>query len=596
MSRHWQRFANSLGLIGENINGGLSLKCFLVFDNQSLQEAVSGILSEVASERDIELMLTRVAESWEEHKFTFERWSASTAVKAAASIPNNNGGVGAPDAAAVFAQGGSNHDPKSSVLIIIAGLSDILAKVDDDYLILSKALESHSSEYYATELKKEKDTLCVISDVLNFWRDVQEDLITLGRLLLGSSFPSTTKSAKEPLLKTNFDLGFKQYSKLMSDVIKKPMIKQCCLNQGLDIRGALLHYKNLFNQQRLELSKLIQGKQRLLPRLNFLSLHEMLIILGGWHGNEVKFQRAAINLFGRGVSRICVEGARQQVMVGNDSKPNVGEDVIICGLETHDGNAIDLRKNVVLGGASGHQFPDGQSECGKGSSADDEHKKDNDVDEEVGDDGIEEVPPATNSNFDIGTCGGIEGSLSLIISESQGTVARILANAQRVSATIPNYTLNHYLENIEQVSATEFELMWTREFSEALQSNTECRREYLRLHRVFDDLAKSLITLISSGDNINYADKTIVSNNKAASYTNSTYAIRSRTKNLFTLAIEKKNICRDFLREMVTTVDDFNWQSLLRTSLDTENESSIFLTQGRAKLYYGNEFHSAFLG
>ena len=175
-------------------------------------------------------------------------------------------------------------------------------------------------------------------------------------------------------------------------------------------------------------------------------------------------------------------------------------------------------------------------------------------------------------------------------------MARILANAQRVSATIPNYTLNHYLENIEQVSATEFELMWTREFSEALQSYTECRREYLRLHRVFDDLAKSLITLISSGDNINYADKTIVSNNKAASYTNSTYAIRSRTKNLFTLAIEKKNICRDFLREMVTTVDDFNWQSLLRTSLDTENESSIFLTQGRAKLYYGNEFHSAFLG
>ena len=213
MSRHWQRFANSLGLIGENINGGLSLKCFLVFDNQSLQEAVSGILSEVASERDIELMLTRVAESWEEHKFTFERWSASTAVKAAASIPNNNGGVGAPDAAAVFAQGGSNHDPKSSVLIIIAGLSDILAKVDDDYLILSKALESHSSEYYATELKKEKDTLCVISDVLNFWRDVQEDFITLGRLLLGSSFPSTTKSAKEPLLKTNFDLGFKQHFK-----------------------------------------------------------------------------------------------------------------------------------------------------------------------------------------------------------------------------------------------------------------------------------------------------------------------------------------------------------------------------------------------
>ena len=606
--RHWSWLANTLGLTENRIDGGLSLKCFLALDNQSLENVVTRILTQVTAERDIERMLGKVAESWEEHKFTFERWTAATAAAAAAPTPtDNNGGIEAPHSAVARARVGgasTNNDPSNSVLIIIAGLSDTLAMVDDDYLILSKALDSPSSQFFLEDLMTEKDSLCNISDVLSLWKDVQEDCLVLARVLLQpsrSTFQPTAKSAAELQLKTNFDIEFRRYSKLMSEVIKKPVIKQCCLNQSQDLRGALLNFKSLFHQQRLEFAKLIQDKQRILPRLNFLSFHEILVILGGWHGNEVEFQRAAKNLLGRGVSKICVVGSSgHQVENGSRIDDVGGEDVVVIrGLETQDGDAIELARTVVLGGVGpgGDHFPDSQSECGKGNSADDGHSNDDDVNKEVSeshDDGIGKVPSSSTSPFGISTCGRIEGSLSLLICESQSSVARNLVNVLRVSPALLSYRLKDYLANIEQISATEFECMWTREFSAALQSVADCRIEYKRLHRVFDNLAKSLIVLIACGDDgIDSVEKSLAANTVKAS---NTVTITSRTKNLLTLAMEKKKLCRDFLRGMVTTVDDYNWQSLLRTSLDSESGNGICLMQGRAKLSYGNEFHSAFLG
>ena len=143
-----------------------------------------------------------------------------------------------------------------------------------------------------------------------------------------------------------------------------------------------------------------------------------------------------------------------------------------------------------------------------------------------------------------------------------------------------------------QISATEFEVMWTKELTAALQSAADCRDEYKRLHRVFDNLAKRLLVRIAGDVGINIVVKTVVSHTASSN----AVSMKSRTKNLLTLAMEKRNLCRDFLRRMVTTVDDYNWQSLLRTSLDSESGNGICLLQGRAKLSYGNEFHSPFLG
>ena len=590
--RHWSWLSDHLGLTQKKIDLVLSLKCFLAIDNNSLERAVHVILTQVKAELDIERVLGEVKESWDEHKFNFERWAAAPTASAAAPTSNYNGDVEESDSVICRARVGgasTNSDPSSSVLITIVGLSDIMAMVDDDYLVLSKALESPASKFYLEDLIKEKDILCDISDVLRLWKDVQDCCLVLARVLLqptNSALQPTSKSAAEPQLKINFDLQFKRYSKLMSEVTKKPLIKQCCINRNQDVRGTLQKFKNIFHEQRLEFAKLIQDKQRILPRLNFLSFHEILVILGGWHGNEVEFQRAAKNLLGRGVSKICVV----QQMENDRRMDNGGDVIVIQGLETQEGDAIEFATSVVLGGANEAHVSDSQHECGKGRSVEDSRTNGDDAQKEVNE-SYDEIGNMPNSSS---TSGRIEKSLSLLISESQSSVARIMAHALRVSPTILNYTPKQYLANIEQISATEFELLWTKEFSAALQSTANSRNEFKTLHGVFDNLAKRLILLISRGEGIHSECKPLEQPNAIKAC--STHTSTRRAKNLLTLAVEKRKLSRDFLREMVTTVDNYNWQSLLRTSLDTERGKGICLLQGRAKLSYGNEFHDAFLG
>ena len=446
MFRHWSWLADTQGLAQKRIDGGLSLKCFLELDTQSLEKVATEIITQVTAERDIERMLGNVAESWEEHKFTFERWTAAAAAASPTARARNNEDTGAPASAAVRA-----NDPTNIVLITIANFRLLNDYLNEDYFILSKALKSPSSQFFVKELMREKDMLSALKHVLSLWKDVQEDCLVLARVLLPSVIQPTAR------LKMNFDVDFKRYSKLMSEVIKKPVIKHCCLNQSQDLRSALLSFKSIFHQQRLEFAKTTQDKGsgfKILPRLNFLSFHDTLVILGGWRGNEVEFQRAAKNLLGRGVSKICVAGSSGQ-QVRNGSPEDVGgdDDVVIHGIETQAGDVIELAKKVVLGGVGGDHFPDSQSECGKAHSTQEDHSNGDDANKgmrESYDDGIVKLQPSSASLLDSSTCGRIEVSLSQLIFESQSSVARNLENVLRVSPALVNYTLEDYLANIEQ--------------------------------------------------------------------------------------------------------------------------------------------------
>ena len=569
--RHWKWLGSLLGLPEQKTEVKFVLCCFLGINNESLETAVTEIIKKVMAERDIERALTKVNQFWEEHKFTFERWTAPVAASnsVANTAAGETGGIG-------------SNNPSCRVLNTLAGLGDTLTQVEEDCLIISKALESPSAEFFYEGLTREKETLCNISELLSLWRNVQEDCLVLARVFLQSSksaFQSTAKSAAEMQLKTNFDTEFKRYAKLMSEVMKKPVIKHCCSNQSRDRKSILLDFKNTFHQQRLVFGNLIHEKQQTLPRLNFVSFHEILVILGGWWGNEVEFQKAAKNLLGRGVSKICVT--------------MMSDNLVIHGLQTQDGDGIELGQKVLLAGTVGDT-------AAPGSHRDSEKAlptvdKNGDFNSDGSEDrgvGIRSSKPRSSSSSFLGseTLGRIEVSLSELISESQNSVARILANVLKISTSLENYTMKDYLTNVEQISNTEIEVMWTREFSSVLQSATGFKKEYKRLHVVFNNLAQSLAGLIVVDDDMKPSAMTF------ATATTSNIASTtpwSKIKNLLTLAMEKRQLCRDFLRSMVTTTDDYNWQSLLRTSFDSEGDSGVIVSQGRAKLYYGNEFHSA---
>ena len=71
--------------------------------------------------------------------------------------------------------------------------------------------------------------------------------------------------------------------------------------------GTLIDFRTNFIQHRLACKKLLELKQKSLPRLAFLSDKEALILLGGLSGVRSVFQQVACKIFGLGVTRIHFE-------------------------------------------------------------------------------------------------------------------------------------------------------------------------------------------------------------------------------------------------------------------------------------------------
>jgi hypothetical protein len=288
-SRHWTWVGRSLGLDDDHCcfdpNKAI-LSDFFSLDNTFLGDVVTSVVRKVEEERSVERRLTKVSDFWDEHKFSFDRWTP---------------------AAHATSGGGGGGDPSGRSLITIANLHNYLLQLEDDSMVLAGMLAAASSEQpFDKQLAQEKKTLTEILDVLTLWRGVQEDCLILARVLLqaDSSAFSGIRSKDERELMLRFEEDFKKYAKLMTEVIKKPIIKTCCLSQAR--KGALLNFKGLFHHHRLSCTALLANKKTHLPRLNFISFNEILTILGGWKGNERHFQEAARNLLGGGVERICI--------------------------------------------------------------------------------------------------------------------------------------------------------------------------------------------------------------------------------------------------------------------------------------------------
>ena len=70
-------------------------------------------------------------------------------------------------------------------------------------------------------------------------------------------------------IKDNYEDDFKAYNKLMEEVAKKPIVSKCCLRAGM--WDVLDGYRTKFIHHRLACKKLLELKQKSLPRLVYIS-------------------------------------------------------------------------------------------------------------------------------------------------------------------------------------------------------------------------------------------------------------------------------------------------------------------------------------
>ena len=182
-----------------------------------------------------------------------------------------------------------------------------------------------------------KGILAEITAILKTWISTQENCLVLARVLL--TYVSADFREIDDI-RLSFEEDFKSYNKLMEEVAKKPIVSKCCLLP--ERRKMLKDYKGKFLAHKKACRRLIELKQKSLPRLSFLSDQESLILLGGLTGDGdtfENFQKVARKILGQGMKTIIFE----EVQFDRD---DTKLDKTVRMIETVNGETLQIHRHV----------------------------------------------------------------------------------------------------------------------------------------------------------------------------------------------------------------------------------------------------------
>ena len=176
-------------------------------------------------------------------------------------------------------------------------------EVEHDDSVIETMVQSSKSTYFKPDLEKMKNVLAEITAVLKTWVATQENCLILARVLL--TFVSADFREIDEI-RNGFEDDFKMYNKLMEEVAKKPIVTKSCLQP--ERRNLLKNYKSKFLSHKKSCRKLIELKQKSLPRLSFLSDQESLILLGGLSGGDGDiFQKVVRKILGQSFKSLAFD-------------------------------------------------------------------------------------------------------------------------------------------------------------------------------------------------------------------------------------------------------------------------------------------------
>ena len=279
--RHWQILQDRTGVHTEEEYLSFTLNLFLDIDQDKLEQVIVESIEIAQEEARIEDELTVIRLRWEERQFSLSREPITLSKKM--------GGGG------------------SFKLTIINQFNNLNEEVEKDDSIIETMIQSSKSAYFKPDLEKMKNVLAQITAILKTWMATQENCLILARVLL--TFVSADFREIDEI-RTSFEDDFKMYNKLMEEVAKKPIVSKSCLQP--ERRNMLKNYKAKFLSHKVACRKLIELKQKSLPRLSFLSDQESLILLGGLTtgGDGDIFQKVVRKILGQSFKSLSFESGK----------------------------------------------------------------------------------------------------------------------------------------------------------------------------------------------------------------------------------------------------------------------------------------------
>ncbi|KAK2902109.1 hypothetical protein Q8A73_011855 [Channa argus] len=237
--RHWKELMERTGTMFEMNPESFTLENMFAIELHKYANVIGDIVTTAVKELSIEKGVKEVVEAWENMKFSVQPYFKGTQERG----------------------------------YILGAVDEILLNVDNDAMNLqSMAGSRFVGPFLGTIQQWEKD-LSFISETIEVWLLVQRKWMYLESIFIGGDI-----SSQLPEEAKKFDNIDKRFKEIMSDAVKRPDIKRCCLipNRLTDLQAL----SDGLERCQKSLNDYLEAKRNAFPRFFFISDDELLSILG----------------------------------------------------------------------------------------------------------------------------------------------------------------------------------------------------------------------------------------------------------------------------------------------------------------------------
>ncbi|XP_035641685.1 dynein axonemal heavy chain 10 [Oncorhynchus keta] len=291
--RHWRELMQRTNTSFEMNPDTFTLENMFAMELNKYGNVIGEIVTSAVKELSIEKGVTEVVETWENMKFSVQRYFKGT-------------------------------QERGSILGVV---DEILQNLDDNAMNLQSMAGSRFVGPFLATVQQWEKSLSLISEVIEVWMLVQRKWMYLESIFIGGDIRSQLpEEAKK------FDNIDKMFKKIMTDTVKDPGIKRCCLvpNRLTDLQSL----SDGLERCQKSLNDYLDSKRNAFPRFFFISDDELLSILGS--SDPVCVQEHIIKMYDNIVSLRFDVGGNGETVAG--------------ALVSAEGEVMDLKRPVPAEG------------------------------------------------------------------------------------------------------------------------------------------------------------------------------------------------------------------------------------------------------
>ncbi|XP_054851851.1 dynein axonemal heavy chain 10 [Eublepharis macularius] len=237
--RHWKELMDRTGTHFQMTTETFTLENMFAMELHKYSDVINEIVGSAVKELGIEKGVKEIVETWENMKFTVQRYFKGTQERG----------------------------------FILGSVDDIVQILDDNAVNLQSISGSRFVGPFLATVHNWEKTLSLIGEVIEIWMIVQRKWMYLESIFIGGDIRSQLPDEAKKF--DNIDRIFKR---IMGETVKEPLIKKCC--EAPNRLADLQNISDGLEKCQKSLNDYLDSKRNAFPRFFFISDDELLSILG----------------------------------------------------------------------------------------------------------------------------------------------------------------------------------------------------------------------------------------------------------------------------------------------------------------------------